>query len=184
MADAADDRSYRGLPGAFPYAFRRSDSRVFKLYAVIGGLLAAGVAVVFALALVVLIAETASAAEGTLSLMRAFFVLVGLLVIAPLVAPVLFVARRHRRADDGSEGTDVEAASEATYDRRLAVSGFSFVVAVYLALIVSTPSDQQVGTDGTGGALLEALYALPAPAGLALPVAAALAIYAVHLRSR
>lgn len=182
MADAADDRSYRGLPGAFPYAFRRSGSRLFKLYAVIGGLLAAGVAVVFVLALVVLIAETASAAEGTLSLMRAFFVLVGLLIIAPLVAPVLFVARRHRRADDASATGDVDEGT--TYDRRLAVSGFTFVGAVYLALIVSTPPDQRVGADGAGGALLEALYALPPALGLVLPVVAALAIYAVHRRSR
>lgn len=176
MADAADDRSYRGLLGAFPYAFRRSGSRLFKLYAAVGGLLAAGVALLFALALVVLIADTAAASGGTISLMRAFFVVVALLVVGPLVAPVLFVARRHRRGDGG--------AVDATYDRRLAVAGFAFAASVYVALIVSTPPAQQVGTDGTGGALLEALYALPAPVGLLLPVLAALAIYAVHLRSR
>ncbi|MFC4989519.1 MULTISPECIES: hypothetical protein [Saliphagus] len=179
MANAADDRSYSGLLGAFPYAFRRSGSLLFKLYAAVGGLLAAGVAVIFALALVVLIADTAAASGGTISLMRAFFVVVALLVVGPLVAPVLFVARRHRRGSG-----DRDRGADATYDRRLAVSGFAFAASVYVALIVSTPPAQQVGTDGTGGALLEALYALPAPVGLLLPVVAALAIYAVHLRSR
>lgn len=179
MANAADDRSYRGLLGAFPYAFRRSNSRIFKLYAAVGGLLAAGIAVIFALALVVLIAETAAASDGTISLMRAFFVLVALLVVAPIVAPVLLVARRYRRADGGGA-----TGEDSRYDRRLAVSGFAFVGAVYVALIVSTPPAQQVGTDGAGGAVLGMLYALPAPVGLALPVAAALAIYTVHHRSR
>lgn len=176
MTDAAGGRTYRGLPGAFPYAFSRSPSWLFKLYVVIGGLLAVAVSVIFALSLVVLIAQTTGGSGGALSLTRAFFVVIALCVVAPIVAPVLFVARRHRRAGERIES--------GRYDRRLAVSGFVFVASVYVALIVSTPPAQQVATDGTGGALLSALYALPTLAGLAIPVLAALAIVLVHRRSR
>lgn len=168
------ERTYAGLPGAFRYAFVQSDSRVFKLYAVVGALLALAITVFFALAMIVLVADTLDAAEGTLSLLRSFFVLVGLLVVLPIVAPILFVARRHRR----------EIGDDAGYDRRLALTGFLFVFAVYVGLVVSTPPDQQAATDGVLGPVLEVLYALPSLAGLVPPIVAAILIYGAHRTSQ
>lgn len=175
MSQAADDRSYDGLPGAFPYAFRRSGSLLFKCYVGVGLLLTLFISVLFALALISLIANTVDAtSSGTVSLMRAFFVLVGLLTVLPILAPILFVARRHRR----NLGDDV------AYDRRLAISGFLFLVSIYLALVVSTPAEQRVAADGALGPILEALYALPSIVGLVPPVVAALVIYWTHRLSR
>ena len=53
-----EDDAYGGLLGAFPYAFRSSDSLLFKSYAVLGGLAALLTALLFGLALVVLLSNT------------------------------------------------------------------------------------------------------------------------------
>ena len=95
------DDEYGGLLGAFPYAVRRSDSRLFRAYAVLGGLLASVLAVFFTFALVVSVASTAALAGGTVTFVRSIFIVFGFLVVAPLVAPVLLVARRHRREEIG-----------------------------------------------------------------------------------
>ena len=76
---------YSGLFGAFPYALRRSDSRLFRLYAAVGGLLAAALAVFFAFALVVTVASTTDLSGGTITFVRSVFILFGFLVVAPLV---------------------------------------------------------------------------------------------------
>ncbi|WP_207591274.1 hypothetical protein [Halomontanus rarus] len=173
MTEAAG-KSYNGLPGAFRFAFRRSDSLLFKLYAGVALVLAGLVTIIFALALVVLIGDTVGGGDGTISLLRSFFILVGLLVVLPILAPVLFVARRHRRAI----GDDVG------YDRRLASTGFLFIFAVYLGLVVSTPPEQQASVDGALGPVLEVLYGLPSIVGLVPPVVAVVVLYGTHRLSR
>ncbi|PSP97405.1 hypothetical protein BRC94_10255 [Halobacteriales archaeon QS_5_70_17] len=165
------DEPYSGLLGAFPYAFRSSESRLFRLYAVVGGLLALAVALLFGLALVAVLGQTATAEGGTFTFSRSLYVLVGLFAVAPLVAPVLFVARHHRRngADRG-------------FDARMATAGFLFVLALYLAAVVSTPAEQQQTTAGALAPVADTLYALPRPLGPAIPAAVAVGMYLLARR--
>jgi hypothetical protein len=152
----ADD-AYGGPIGAFPYAFRASDSRLLQSYVVLGGLTAAFVAIVFTLAVVVLIGNTAGGSGGTLTLSRAFFILVGLSLVAPLLAPVLLVARRHRRAT-----------STARYDAALAATGYLFAVGAWAGAVVAARSPA----------------GLPAAVGLAFPIAAVALMWLAHRRYR
>jgi hypothetical protein len=175
------DEEYGGLLGAFPYAVRRSDSRLFRAYAVVGGLLAGLLAVFFTVALVVSVASTASLAGGTVTFVRSIYILFGVLVVAPVLAPVLLVARRHRRAG-----------SDPRYDAALAVAGVVYVVTLYMGAIASMPAefelDGQVTTrpepSGVTGPVVEALYALPAALSWTLPLAGAVLIVLVHRRLR
>ena len=157
----ADD--YGGVLGAFPYAFRASDSSLFRSYVVLGGLLTVAVGLLFVTAVIVVIAGTTGGPGGTLTLSRSFFAVVGLLVVVPLVAPVLFVARRHRR----------EGGSEGVYDAALAAAGYLFVLSLYVGLVVSVPPDQQSTPTGPLAPLIATLYGLPQLAGLAPPLLAA-----------
>ena len=94
----AEESTYSGLVGAFPYAFRRSDSWLFRSYVVLGGLVAAVIALLFVFALVVLIAGTTGGRGGTFTLSRAFFIVVGLFVVAPVLAPVgIYLVHRSMR---------------------------------------------------------------------------------------
>jgi Tfp pilus assembly protein PilN len=158
--------AYRGVVGAYPYAVRASDSRLFPSYVLAGGALTVLVVVLFALGLVQLGAETPGSTGGTFTFSRAFLLVVMLLVVAPLVAPVLLVARRHRRT-----------ASSVAYDRGLALSALVFVVSLYLALVISAPPELREPTES---AVIAALYALPRPAGLAPPLLAVGLMYLVH----
>ncbi|MBX0296369.1 hypothetical protein [Haloarcula nitratireducens] len=159
-------KSYSGLPGAFRYALGASDSWLFKGYVVVALLFTLAIALVFALGLLVLLAGSEGLRGGTFTFSRSFFLFVGLLVVAPLLAPILLVARRHRRTG-----------STPTYDRALALSGFVFVASLYVGLVISVPPQLQ---EPTGNAVVAALYAAPQLAGLVPPVAAAALLYAVH----
>jgi len=165
MSDAAatgdredDGTAYGGLLGAFPYAFRASGSRLFRSYAVVGGLLAALVALLFVLALPQWIAATTQA-PASVTLSRAFLALVGLAVFAPLVAPVLLVARHHR-----------SGRADARYDAAVAACGYLFVVAGYLGLALAAP-DTLVADDYRA-------------AGATPPLLAVLALWLAHRRFR
>ncbi len=168
---------YRGLVGSFPYAARHSESWLFRSYAALAGLLALFVAVALALALVNLIASTASLRGGSTTLSRAFFGVVGLLVLFPLVAPVLVVARRHRRRD---------SPPSARHDAAFALAGYLFVLSLYGTLLASIPADLRDPASAAGALepLVAALYAAPPLSGLAFPVAASLLTLALWWRSR
>jgi hypothetical protein len=170
---APEERSYGGLLGAFPYAFRRSDSLLFRAYVLVGGLAAALATVVFGFALVVQVANTLGGPGGTFTFSRTLFILVGLLVVAPLVAPVLFVARRHRRV-----GADVR------YDRLLGATGFLFLVSLYLGAVASIPPEFMRPPEGPLGPVVTALYTVPPIAAPAVPLVGALLIYLTHRRLR
>jgi uncharacterized membrane protein YuzA (DUF378 family) len=167
------ERTYGGLFGAYPYAFRQSDSRLFRSYVVVGGLLAGLVVLFFLTALVTLIANTVGTAGGTFTFVRAFYIVVGLAVVAPLAAPVLLVARRHRRAG-----------SDATYDGALAASGYLFVLALYLALVVSAPPGAREPAAGPLAPVIEFLYGLPPAAGAVPPLVAVGLGYLLHRHYR
>jgi hypothetical protein len=174
-AGAPDEDAYSGLFGAFPYAFRRTESRLCKLYVAIGGLLGGLLAVGFGFALVVQVFNTLSGTGGTFTFSRALFILIGLFVVGPVLAPVLLVARRHRRTG-----------SDTRYDRLLAASGFLFLLSLYLfALGASTPDLRDpASAAGPLEPFVAALYALPPAAAIAFPVAAAAIIYAAHRYAR
>ncbi|QLD90426.1 hypothetical protein HWV07_15845 [Natronomonas salina] len=164
---------YSGLIGAFPYAFRRSDSLLFRAYALVGGLLAAVLAVFFLLALIRAIASTATLQGGTITFVRSIFVVFGFLVVAPIVAPILFVARRHRR-----EGSDTN------YDAALAVAGVFYVFTVFLGGVASTPPEFRSDVTGPSRPVVEALYAMPEALSWTIPLAGAVLVYLVHRRFR
>jgi len=170
-----DGDTYRGLFGAFPYAFRASDSRLLRSYVVLGGLAALLIAVTFALGVVTLVGNTAGAGAGTFTFSRSFFIVVGLAAVAPVIAPVLFVARRHRRT--GSDGG---------YDRALALSGYVFLASLYLLLVISAPPERRDPVTGTGPVAdtVRFLYDLDAVYGLLPPLVVAVGMYLVHRRLR
>lgn len=188
--------SYSGVLGAFPYAFRRSDSRLFRLYVVLGGLLAAVLTVFFTFALVVTIANTTGIGGGTITFVRSIFVLLGFLVVAPLIAPVLLVARRHRRAGgetrDHTEGTDhADHADDVVhYDAALGAAGAGYVLSLYLGAVASMPAsfelDGEVTTrpepSGVTAPLVEVLYAVPEALSWTIPLAGAALVYLAHRR--
>jgi len=176
--DATDGTSYGGIFGAFPYAFRQSDSRLFRAYAVVGGLAAALVAILFVLALVVAIAETTGGGGGTFTFARAFFVFLMLLVIAPLVAPTLAVARRHRR-----RATPGASAPSAGYDRVFAGTGFLFLLSLAVMLVITIPATQQEPPTGVLGPVTATLYDLPSVAGVGPPLLVVAAMAVVYRRS-
>ncbi|MFB6124185.1 MAG: hypothetical protein ABEJ78_12095 [Haloferacaceae archaeon] len=161
---------YRGILGAFPYAFRASGSLLFRSYVVLSAVVAALVTVLFGLALVVLVGQSAGAVGGTLTLSRAFYVLVALFVVAPVVAPTLFVARRHRRGEAGDDA----------YDVGLALAGYLFLASLYVGLVATVPEAQQTTPTGALAPVARTLYALPPVAGVVPPLACALVIYLVH----
>jgi hypothetical protein len=165
--------TYKGILTAFPYALRASESRTFTLYAAVSGLLGAVVVLLFTFALVTLLGSTGGAPGGTFTFSRAFFIFLMFLVLAPLVAPVLFVARRHRRVG-----------SDPRYDRALALGGYGFLLALYLALVITTPADLREDPGGVVGSVAAALYGLPDAVAVVPPVVAALVIYLTHRRLR
>ncbi|MGM0604333.1 MAG: hypothetical protein ACQETB_01535 [Halobacteriota archaeon] len=162
--------AYRGVFGAIPYAFRQSSSWLFRLYVLIGTLAAVGVGLFVVFGLVVLFGETAGTPGGSLTLSRSLYVLVGLFVVGPLLAPTLFVARRHRRSRPVDD----------RYDGALAIAGFGFLVSLYVGLIITVQPIQQEIVTGFYAPIVLFLYALPQVAGIAPPLVAAIGIYAVH----
>lgn len=172
-AGEAAEGSYGGLPGAFPYAFRRSDSRLFRSYVIVGGLVTVGIVLFFLMAVIVAVSDTLGAIGGTFTFSRAFVLFVGLLVVGPVLAPILLVARRHRRGG-----------STLTYDRAMAASGYLFVPALYLLLVITAPPALREQPPAALGPLVQWLYALPALAGVLPPLAAAAVTYLVHRRYR
>ena len=168
--ESDDGDAYSGLLTAIPYAVRASRSWLFRGYVVVGTLAAIVVTVLMALALVVVFGATATdSGGGSLTLSRAFYVVVGLFVVGPMLAPTLLVARRHRR-----EG------STRRYDMALGLAGFAFLGSLYLGLLTSVPPGQQETVGGALAPLVRWLYALPQLAGLAPPVFAAGLIALAH----
>ena len=163
--------SYRGVFGAIPYAIRHTESWTMRLYGVVGALTAGLIATVVTLALVVWMAETADVQSGTFLFSRSLYVVAGFAAVAPLLAPLLFVARRHRRGDPVRPG----------YDRKMAYGGFLFLLSLYVGMVISAPAELREPTESV---VVNALYALPRPVGFVPPVAAAVVVFATHFRLR
>lgn len=170
MCASASETSYSGAITAVPYAFRASDSRMCKLYVFIGGLLALGITVLFGLGTVALLGSIAGAPAGVFTFQPALYLLVWLFTIAPIAAPILLVARRHRL-----HGGTVD------YDRWIAFSGFVFILALYCgALIVAPASQRGAVPSGFVAPIVRFLYELPQVAGAIPPLAAVVVMILVH----
>ena len=161
--------AYGGVVGAFPFAFRSSDSRLFRAYVVVGGLLAAVATFLFAAAVIQLLADTFRTSGGTFTFSRSFVVVVGLAIVGPIIAPVLLVARSHRRGSPS-----------VAYDRALAASGYLFVLAVYVAGLVSAPPALRDPPPAVVEPVVRFLYGLPPLAGLVPLALGAALIYLAH----
>ncbi len=170
MSEGADEgETYSGVLGAFPYALRRSESRLFRWYTVVAGVLTVLLSLYFTLGLIDIAA--AAPGGGSVSALRALVILVGLAVVLPVMGPVLLVARRHRHAEE----RDVPAPTRG-YDRLMAATGFAFVLAAYLALVMSTPEELQSSPEGPLAPVATALYDAPRAASPLPPVAVAAAM--------
>ncbi len=167
--DSADTEGYSGLLGTYPYAFRQSDSRLMRSYVILGGLVAALTAVVFFFAFIQVVSRTLGAVGGTFSFVRAFFIVVGFVVVVPLVSPVILVARRHRKS-----------ASTVAYDRALAASGYLFILSLYVGLVIAAPPELRETPTGVTAPLVEALYSLPPAAAFVPPLLVVAFGYAMH----
>jgi hypothetical protein len=170
---------YRGIVGAYPYALRASHSLVFKCWVLASALATLLIGGFVVLGIVFLIGRTAGIGGGSLTLSRAFYVVVGLFVVAPVVAPTLLVARRHRRGVAQQEDEAVGGTS-VTYDRLLALSGFTFLLLLYLGLVTTVPPAQQQPVSGFWAPLIRYLYELPQLAGLVPPAIGAVLVYLAH----
>lgn len=159
------EEAYGGLVGAFAYAIRRSRSWLFRTYVVASAALGVFVALLLVLAVVTWIARPVAFGE------RALLGVIAILLLVPLFAPVLVVARRHRRGRP-----------EASADRWLGLAGYGFVVGLVLALYISDPSPHAV--EGAFGPAAAWLDALPDSYGLLPPALAAAAIVVVALLTR
>lgn len=167
------DDAYSGVFGAFPYAFRHAESRVFRAYAVVGTIVALMSALAFLISLMITLSDTLGGSEGTFSFVRAFVIFVGLLVVGPLIAPILSVARR-RRTGRG----------DATYERAMGALGFAFVASLYVLLLISAPAEYRDPPAGVLAPVIEFLYGLNPLVGLLPPVAVAVGMYLAHRRLR
>lgn len=156
----ADGEPYSGLFGAYRYAFAQSDSLLFRAYALLSALVGAYTSLLLALATVSWLASPGAFGE------KALLGVIGVLVLAPLFAPVLIVARRYRLGRN-RPGTD----------RRFALAGVAFLLSLLLALVVTDPNAHS--GPGPLGDVFAFLDGLPATYGLVPPVVASLLIYVV-----
>lgn len=170
---------YGGVLGAFPYAFGRSESWLFRSYVVVAGLVTAVVVLLFTLSVIRLLGETAGFSVG-----RAFFILVGLCAVAPAVTPVLLVARTHRRGIERRRG----------YELGLGLAGYLFLASLYGLALAAMPETfvvdgQQVSRPPASAAgvfapVVGLLYAIPPAGSLIVPTVAAGVIAFVHFLRR
>ncbi|MFC4549995.1 MULTISPECIES: hypothetical protein [Halorussus] len=170
---ANDDAGGRSLLlASFREAFRESDSRLLKSYAVVSALVGGLVALLLLLALPIWIFNTVGGSElATFS--RTFLVVGGVLLLAALAAPVLSAARRHRR------GTE-----SARADLLLALSGYLFILSLYLSLLVSAPPERREAPPQAIAPVVEFLYSLPPRYAIAPPLAALAVLAVVHRFAR
>jgi hypothetical protein len=169
---------YDGVFGAFPYAFRSSESRLFKLYVVASAAAIGFITLFVGAALVVLIGRTAAVPGGSLTLSRSFYIVIGLLVVLPAIAPILLVARRRRRGADAS----------GRHEAALAAAGFLFLLSIYLGVVASMPEtftlDGETVTrpppSGPFAPLVAVLYAVPPVFSWSVPLVGAVLVGIAH----
>ncbi|WP_135824603.1 hypothetical protein [Halorussus ruber] len=156
------------LVGSFRRAYADTESRLLKSYVVVSLFLGGLLALLLLLALPVWVLNTAGGSElATFS--RAFLIVGGVLLLVALVAPVVSAGRRHARGT-GNTRADVS----------LALSGYVFVLSLYVSLLISAPPDQREAPPALVAPIVEFLYSLPATYAVAPPLVAAALVLVVH----
>jgi hypothetical protein len=151
---------YSGLFGAYRYAFRQSDSRLFRAYVAVSAFVGTFVSVLLVLGVINWAGSAGEFGE------RALLSVIGVLILGPLFAPVLIVARRYRLG-----------LTRSGFDRHLGLAGIGFLLSIYLALFVSDPRDHSA--PGPLDGPVSVIDGLPQTYGLIPPVVATLVIYLV-----
>lgn len=160
------------LVGSFRRVLAESDSRLLRSYAVVSALVGTLLALLLVLALPVWIFNTVRGSElATFS--RAFLVVGGVVLLGVLVAPVVSAGRR--RAGESATGR---------IDVLLGLSGYLFVLSLYIGLLISAPPGQREAPPALLAPVVEFLYGLPQSYGIVPPVLAAVLIGVVHWFSR
>jgi len=154
----AEGDPYSGLFGAYRYAFHQSDSLLFRGYVAVSAVVGAIVSLFLALGVISWVASPGAFGE------TALLAVIGVLVLAPLFAPVLVVARRHRLDRDGG-------------GRVLAVAGTGFLASIVLALFVSDPDPDVGALPAPLDGVVTYVNSLPGTYGLVPPAVAALGIF-------
>lgn len=165
MASSAGD-GYRGIVGTFPYAWRVATSWGFRAYVVLAGVVTVAVTIIVAGGVFQLLAQSGQSG-GVGAFARAFYIVVGVAVVVPIMTPVVVVARRHRH---GSQPTFSD-------QRVLAGAGYLFLAVLYVGLIASTPESNQQPVTGILAPVVDGLYALPRFAGVVFPIGGAVTVY-------
>lgn len=160
-----EDGTYGGLFGAFPYAFRKSESLLFRTYVLASAISGLYIAILLVLGIVVWIADPLLVGD------KALLGVVGILVLGPLVAPVLVIARRYRLGIERPEA-----------DWLFGLVGYAFFGALYTGILITDPADHDAGWPL--GSVFTVLDDIPDVVGLLPPIIGALAIYAVIRRTR
>ncbi|SNZ17165.1 hypothetical protein SAMN06269185_2905 [Natronoarchaeum philippinense] len=175
-SDAASEdsrpTSYSALRRALGRARRESDSRLLRSYVWVSALIGLLLVITVILALPVWIAQTIGhSALNKISRGVLPVIVLGLLV--PLFAPVVYAARNHRR------GT-----ATGRSDAALGVAGYLYVLSIYLALVISAPTEFQTEPTGALAPVIDVLYGLPALSSVLAPILGALVIALVQRFSR
>lgn len=168
------------LLGAFRHAFADTDSALLRSYVVVSALLGALVGVLVVLALPVWILNTVGGSVlATFS--RAFLLVGGVILLVALVVPVVVAGRRHARA---AANAGARETTSARADDLLALSGYLFVLSLYLSLLISAPPGQRETPPALLAPVVEFLYGLPAVLAVAPPLLAMALMGLVHLLTR
>lgn len=153
---------YRGLVGAFVYAFRKTDSWVFRVYAILSAVVGLYIALLIGLAIVAWAGTTMAFGD------QAFLAVIGIVLLVPLFTPVLVTARRLR------QGTSTEHAAVL-----VSLAGYGFIASIILALLITDPTRHSI--PGRMGALILVIQDIPRPFGVVPPIIAAV-IIAIAIR--
>lgn len=156
---------YGGLLGGLVFAFRRSDSYLLRLYELVCVLVGGFVSLLLILGMVTWLATPAPIGQ------RALLGVLAIVLLGPLFAPVLLVARRHRWG-----------VGRRRSDALLGLAGLGFVLGVYLALFISDPNAHTV--TGPLAPAIDAIDGLPRSYWVLPPVLAILGIVAAAWLTR
>jgi len=141
-----------------------SESWILRSYGIVGTLLAVFVTLIVALAFPVWVESTLGASQ-TVTFSRAFLLVSGLLLVAVLLAPMVYA---HRRDGDGDRSRRSDAL--------LGASGYLLVGSLYLSLLISAPPGRRGTPPAVLAPLVEFLYGLDPAFAVVPPLAAAVLI--------
>jgi hypothetical protein len=151
---------YSGLFGAYRYAFRQSNSALFRMYVGVSAFIGLFVSILLVLGVVNWAGSAGQFGE------RALLSVIGVLILGPLFGPVLIAARRYRLGLD-----------RPGFDRYLGLAGIGFLLSIYLALFVSDPTDHSA--PGPLDVPVSMINELPQTYGLIPPVVATVGLYLI-----